>query len=169
MKAWTDLSVIETPPRIAALPKDERGDPIFFTALVEPGGKPNYRAQDSVKCNLALREGLCGMCGQKLGKAMAFVGGPISIKNRLFADLPMHESCAVYALQACPFIAAPKFSYQSALSTEMAVNPLVSDSRPDRFGLGITNKMKLVTIQGQTVIKAGRFSRVQFWVGGKPV
>ncbi|MEN1648419.1 hypothetical protein AAIH51_33345 [Pseudomonas aeruginosa] len=55
MKAWTDLSVIQTPPRIAALPKDERGYPIFFTALVEPGGKPNYRAQDSVKCNLALR------------------------------------------------------------------------------------------------------------------
>ncbi|MEN1648456.1 hypothetical protein AAIH51_33530, partial [Pseudomonas aeruginosa] len=138
----------------------------------QPGWKHRSRISETlghVHRNPHLREGLCGMCGQKLGKAMAFVGGPISIKNRLFADLPMHESCAVYAMQACPFIAAPKFSYQSALSTEMAVNPLVSDSRPDRFGLGITNKMKLVTIQGQTVIKAGRFSRVQYWVGGKPV
>jgi hypothetical protein len=169
MKAWTDLSAIHTPPRIAALPKDERGYPIFYTALVGPDGKANYRAQDTVKCNLALHEGLCGMCGQKLGKLMAFVGGPISIKNRLFADLPMHESCAVYALQACPFIAAPKFSYQHAVDADMGVNPLVSDARPERFGLGITNKMKLVTIQGQTVIKAGRFSRIQFWVSGKPV
>ncbi|HBO2935215.1 TPA: hypothetical protein L4R50_000211 [Pseudomonas aeruginosa] len=169
MKAWTDLSAIQTPPRIAALPKDERGYPIFFTALIEPDGKPNYRVQDTRKCNRALSEGLCGMCGQKLGKMMAFVGGPISIKNRLFADLPMHESCAVYALQACPFIAAPKFSYQPTANAGMGVNPLVSNARPERFGLGITNKMKLVTLHGQTVIKAGRFSRVQFWVSGKPV
>ncbi len=168
MAAWTDLTAIETPPRIAALPKDERGYPIFFTALVSPDGKPNYRAQDSAKCSLALREGLCGMCGQKLGKQFAFVGGPISIKNRLFADLPMHESCAVYAMQACPFIAAPKFAYLSSEATGLSVNPLVSDARPERFGIGITNKMKLVTIQWQTVIRAGRFSRVQFWVGGKP-
>ncbi|MPQ71493.1 hypothetical protein GC387_33380 [Pseudomonas sp. MWU12-2323] len=169
MAAWTDLSAIETPPRIASLPKDERGYPIFFTLLVGPDGKPNFRAQDPYKWEAGVHNSLCGICGQKLGKKFAFVGGPRSIKSRYFTDLPMHESCAVYALKACPFIAMPKFTYLTQHAPELAVNPLVSDKRPEMFGIGITSKMKVVQLQGHTVIRAGTFTRVQFWKDGKPI
>lgn len=168
MAAWTNLSGIETPARIAALPKDERGYPIFFTVLVRDG-KANFRAQDPEKWELGVRESLCGICGSKLGKKIAFVGGPLSIKSRYFTDLPMHESCAVYAMQACPFIAMPKFTYLSEYGADLAVNPLVSDKRPDCFGIGITSKMKVVQLHGQTVIKAGAFSRVQYWKDGNRI
>jgi hypothetical protein len=169
MPAWTDLTAVETPPKVAALPKDSRGYPIFFTVLISHDGKPNFRAQDPYKWETGVQDKLCGICGTKLGKRMAFVGGPKSIKSRYFTDLPMHESCAQYALKACPFIAMPKFTYLEQSAPELAVNPLVSDQRPEMFGIGITSKMKVVQLQGHSVIKAGAFSRVQFWKDGQPV
>jgi hypothetical protein len=168
MPAWTDLTAIETPPRIAALPKDDRGYPIFFTVLVGNDGKPNFRAQDPYKWEAGVQDGLCGICGTKLGKRMAFVGGPRSIKSRYFTDLPMHESCALYALKTCPFIAMPKFSYLAQYAPELTVNPLVSDQRPEMFGIGITGKMKVTQLLSHPVIKAGTFTRVQFWKDGQP-
>lgn len=169
MRPWTDLSKIDTPAKIEALAKDERGYPIFFTVLLDSYGKPNFRAQDTDKVAHALRESLCGICGHKLGRYVAFVGGPKSIKSRYFTDGAMHESCAIYALKVCPFIAAPKFAYRNINPADLHVNSLVSADRPDHFGLGITTKYKIVNLHGESVIKAGRFTRVQLWKEGQPL
>lgn len=169
MSARKDLSTIEKPPRIAALTCDSRGYPIFFTAHTDADGKPNFRVQDPQKWERAIEKGLCGICGQKLGKRYAFVGGPVSMDSHFFADAPMHESCAIYAVQACPFIAMPRFTYMQHIAPGQALNPLVSDKRPEKFGIGITGKMKLVQLQGQTLIKAGKWLRVQFWKDGSPL
>ena len=167
--AWTDLATIKTPERVARLPKDDRGYPIFYAVSVDAEGKPNFRVIDPQKWELGIRDRLCGVCGQRLGKRLAFVGGPKSIKSRYFTDLPMHESCAEYAVQVCPFIVLPKFKYASEHKAAVAINPVVDDNRPQQFGIGITTKMKLVSLQGQIVIRAGAFARVQYWKEGQPV
>lgn len=92
----------------------------------------------------------------------------MSMKSRLFTDLPMHERCAEYAVQVCPFIVMPKFKYASEYPVTAAINQHVDDNRPEQFGIGITTKMKLVSLQGQTVIKAGAFARVRYWKEGHP-
>lgn len=168
MMAWRDLSTIETPRRIAALPKDSRGYPIFFMVNIKDG-KPDFRDMDPAKGNRCIRERLCGICGAPLGKSVAFVGGPMSIRNRLFGDPPSHVECARYALQACPFLAMPSFSYQQMDPSTPRLNPLVTTQKPDVFGLGITTKYRLVDIQGNIVVKAGLFSSVQYWRDGSPV
>lgn len=168
MASWTDLTLIQTPARIAALPKDQRGYPIPHTVLIQDG-KPNFRVVDPEKAMHAVQEKLCGICGGKLGKYMAFVGGPRSIKSRCFTDLAMHSECASYALAVCPFLAMPKFSYLNVSDDKHHVNHLVSTNRPDTFGIGITTKYKVIELQGEMIIKAGSFTRVQFWTDGKPV
>ncbi|MFL1449265.1 hypothetical protein ACI77O_12790 [Pseudomonas tritici] len=169
MSALKDISTIEKPPRIATLACDGRGYPIFFTAFVGSDGKPNFRIQDPYKWQVATERSLCGICGQKLGKRFAFVGGPKSMKSRYFTDAPMHESCAIYALQACPFIAMPRMAYLKHVQPGHELNHLVSDTKPELFGIGIATKMKLVHFQGQQLIKAGAWLRVRFWKDGSPV
>lgn len=167
MKTWTDLSAVEKPMRIARLEQDARGFPVFFTAMVE-NGKPDFRTVDPAKWRQAASNSLCGICGESLGKTMAFVGGPKSIKNRYFTDLPMHISCAEYALKVCPFLAMPKFGYLEQSGQDRHVNTLVTTKRPDLFGLGVTNKMKILELHGEVVVRAGRFTRVHWWKHGAP-
>ena len=112
----------------------------------------------------------CGVCGEPLGVRVAFVGGERSIANRLFSDLPMHLDCARYALQVCPFLAAPKFHYQNKVPDGTAVNLHVSEERPKRFGLGVTRGYRPTWLPGnQVALEAAPFESIEWWVGGLQV
>lgn len=167
MKTWIDLSKIEQPAQIAAMQKDERGYPIPHTVMWVDG-KPDFRVIDPNKWYEAARSCQCGICGQMILDDFAFVGGPLSMKNRLFTDLPMHKECAEYALKVCPFIAAPKFGYLKQHGHPVREIEGVSDNRPDRFGLGMTSKYKLVQLpQGDIAIWADEFISVEWWQNGE--
>jgi hypothetical protein len=101
------LLSVPLPKRIAALPLDpERGYPIpFFVALVE--GKPDFRIADADKVQLCRQEQLCWICGQKLGRFMTFVIGPMCAVNRISAEPPMHRECAEFSVRVCPFLLNP--------------------------------------------------------------
>lgn len=97
----------ELPPRIAALPVDERGYPVpFFVAWIE--GKPEFRIADSAKLVRCVMEKLCWVCGQKLGRHMAFVIGPMCSVNRITAEPPSHLDCAEWSVKGCPFLSKPQ-------------------------------------------------------------
>lgn len=169
MKAWTDLTCIDMPPRVATLPRDPRGYPIPYTVKRDESGKPDFRIIDPEKAMRAVRMRCCGICGETLGARIAFVGGPLALANRLFTDLPMHRDCAIYALRTCPFIAAPKFAYSRALPADTVVSDNVSTDRPDRFGLGITKTFSVVSVNGEPVLRAGEFESIEWWRHGKQV
>ena len=114
MKPWKDVSTVLVPPAMQTLAVDARGYRIPYTATVGTDGKPDFRVVDTVKSRRCIVYRLCAVCGQPMGEQIAFVGGPRTMKNHLFFDTAMHEECAVYALQVCPFLAAPKFSYARA-------------------------------------------------------
>lgn len=107
---------ITLPKRIADLPRDERGYPVpfFVQWFDEKGqptkygvGKPDLRIADARKSIECLKQRVCWVCGQPLGSWTAFVGGPRSCENRVFADGPMHVDCAEFSAQYCPHLATP--------------------------------------------------------------
>ncbi len=168
MKTWRDLSRTDVPARVAALPVDERGYPIPHT-VKWIDGKPDFRVIDPEKWHKAVRLRCCSLCGQSLGARMAFVGGEKSIANRLFVDPPMHRDCAIYALQVCPFLAAPKFAFSRAID-HLAVHSAVSDERPSRFGLGIAKSFVLGQLPSkELVLQAAEFESITWWAHGQMV
>jgi hypothetical protein len=104
MKNWTDVIM---PERIKNLPHDpERGYPIpFFVAWID--GKADFRIADDEKRVRCVKERLCWICGEKLGRYLAFVIGPMCAINRISAEPPMHRDCAEYSVRVCPFLLNP--------------------------------------------------------------
>lgn len=173
MKAWTDLNAVPKPAYIAALPVDSRGYPVQYTAATLANGQPDFRVVDEEKWAKGFERKRCGICGQKISGLFYFVGGPKSIKSRMFFDLHMHQSCAEYALQVCPFLAAPKFSYSNKTDYDLAdgkVSETVHSVLPDRpayFGLGGTAGYRLRQNGNDILIFTDPFISVHWWKDGK--
>jgi hypothetical protein len=98
---------IQMPDRIAALPQDpERHYPVpFFVAWID--GKPDFRIADNDKRIRCIKERLCWICGERLGRYLVFVVGPMCSVNRISAEPPMHRDCAEYSVRVCPFLLNP--------------------------------------------------------------
>lgn len=99
------------PDRVARLPRDPRGYPIPWNVLRAADGTPFFTVNDDRKARRALREQLCPICGERLGRWLWFVGGPRSAfdPHGWYIDLPGHRECVTFALAACPYLAAPKY------------------------------------------------------------
>lgn len=98
---------LELPERMQRLPIDERGFPVpYFVPWID--GKPEFRGFDGEKMVICVRHRRCWLCGEPLGKFMVFVIGPMCAVNRVSAEPPSHRECALYAVQACPFLTQPK-------------------------------------------------------------
>jgi hypothetical protein len=99
------------PDRIARLPRDIRGYPIPFNVLRADDGTPFFTVNDDRTHLRCIREGLCPLCGERLGKWKWFVGGPKSAfdPHGWYFDLPGHHECERYALAVCPYLAMPKY------------------------------------------------------------
>lgn len=81
----------------------------------------------------------------------------------------MHRDCATYALQVCPFLAAPKFSYRHAVPEGMSVNEDVSTTRPEVFGMGVCRGFAVGSLDGvHAVLRASEFEEVLWWRNGAP-
>lgn len=98
---------IETPERIAKLPTDEKGRYVpWFVAW--PDGKPDFRCVDAPKIIEAVRSRLCWVCGERLGKYLAFTIGPMCAINHISSEPPSHKECAIYSARVCPFLTTPR-------------------------------------------------------------
>src|ERR1700752_594778 len=104
------------PERIAGLQRDHRGYPVpWFVVWLDEHEQPvapgEGRAEFRVLAPGAIRDavrGACWICGQRMGRHMTFVIGPMCAVNRTSADPPSHHDCATYAARACPFLARPQ-------------------------------------------------------------
>lgn len=161
------------PARLASRPRDARGFPVPAFALVRPDGTPDFRVTDVKAWERAARMRTCSLCAEPLGRHLAFVGGPLSHQNRLFLDLPMHRDCAEYALQVCPFLAAPRFAYAEAdkvhvEGVHVQTSEVVSLQRPEVFWLGITTNYKLTRLPDGTIAaKAEPWTESVPWKDGQ--
>lgn len=96
------------PERMRNLPVDERGYPVpWFVAWVD--GKPEFRAMDARKLRNAVKQRLCWVCGQGLGRWLAFPIGPMCSITRTISEPPSHRECAEWSIRNCPFLSNPQF------------------------------------------------------------
>lgn len=95
------------PARVARLERDPRGYPIPWFVHRPPHGAIDFRVMDPERFALAVKQRRCWVCGEPLGKFLAFVGGPLSAAQRLYADPPSHLECAEFSAKVCPFLTIP--------------------------------------------------------------
>jgi hypothetical protein len=107
-----DFANVSIPPLMAKNKRDKRGYPIPYIVFRDSKGKPQFTVNDHKLVTRCLNHNRCGICGNKLGDLIYFVGGPASAfhPNGAYVDPPMHKECATYALQVCPYIAFRKYT-----------------------------------------------------------
>lgn len=105
-----ELQKLRIPDAIKRLPRDARGYPIPWFVHVDEHGTPDFRVVRPGGIALAYREKTCWLCGGRMGNNMlfAFNIGPMCAINRVNSEPPSHRGCAIFAAEACPFLANPR-------------------------------------------------------------
>jgi hypothetical protein len=98
---------IKLPPRMARLPISLTGFPVPKFVHWE-NGVPDFRVIEPGFVAKCFNARLCWLCGQPMGKFLTFVIGPMCAINRVSSEPPSHRECALYAVQACPFLSQPR-------------------------------------------------------------
>lgn len=173
------ISDVIKPSRIRALPIDARGYPIFYVALIDETGKPFFTHNDQNKSIECFKKDLCSICGQKLLRRRWLVGGPMSIfdDRGIFVDGPVHGECGRYALQVCPWLAAPAYGRTIAMQMKpkfekigmaIGVDNTRIPGRPTVFCYGLTEHVIGEFKQGSMYYYPKRpWLRVEYWAHGR--
>ena len=84
--------------------------PVPFAAARYPDGTGEFSIINPVRVAICARQRRCGICGNPLGRWVAFLGGPRSADphNGAYTDPAMHERCAEASIGICTFIARPR-------------------------------------------------------------
>lgn len=185
--------MIPVPRRMRALQRDRRGYPVPFIVLRDRDGVPLFAVNDSVRHDRAIREGRCPICGNKLDRIKWLVGGPMSAfhPQGAYIDSALHHECMQYAMQVCPYLAAPNFgghvdATSPALVRRVPEEMLMVDTttipgRPPLFVAVATHRQEI--LEGQhTLTGAGQmymsmlhvrperpFLKIEYWRHGKQI
>jgi hypothetical protein len=162
------------PPRLRKLPVDARGYPVpWFVAWVPgPDGVevPEFRAMDGRKFRAAVKQKLCWVCGEPLGRWLAFPIGPMCAITRTISEPPSHLDCAEWSVRNCPFLSQPAMARREdnlpADAREAAGHGLKRN--PGVICLWITRSYELFPDgKGGTLITVGAPERVSWWREGR--
>ena len=118
------MADMSTPGRIDRLPRNKARYPVpWFVAFID--GQPDFRVIRPGGIQTALRQKLCWACGMPFLRQedRAFVIGPMCAVNRVSAEPPSHEDCAVYSATHCPFLTRPDMRRRDRHMPEGAHNP----------------------------------------------
>jgi hypothetical protein len=104
----------DTPASIKALPREERGYPIPYFVAYNRDGSRDLRFADVQKQHICVRQRLCWVCGKSLNILLGFLGGPLSVVNRLHSDMACHPSCAEFSVKYCPHVNNASAKYRDS-------------------------------------------------------
>jgi len=151
--------------------RDKRGFPIPYIILRDKSGQPHFTINDEEKRTECLVKRRCAVCGKHLEKTFWFVGGPMSAfhENGAYLDTALHQECMEYALQVCPYLAAPR--YQSRIDAKkldpdlfdgyIMMNNTMIPGRPTVF---VCVKTSDFTIMYNGYIRLQRpYLNIQYW------
>jgi hypothetical protein len=95
------------PDRMKSLKVDDRGYVVpWFVGW--PNGKHDFRVMDGDKWVSAVKYKLCWVCGERMGRFMTFVAGPMCGINWTSSEPPCHLECATWSARNCPFLNNPE-------------------------------------------------------------
>ena len=164
------------PPRIARLPRNERGYPIPWFVAVQDDGTRDFRIADGDRRIDAVQDDLCWVCGGRLGANLAFVIGPMCAVNRISAEPPGHYDCATYSARVCPFLATPQMVRREGGKppgiTTLRDGPGHAIERNPGVALVWSCRRYDVMVldradQSRFLCKMGEPTRVEFWCRGR--
>jgi hypothetical protein len=98
---------IAMPDRMKRLPLSATGFPVPWFVDFQ-NGVPDFRVIKRGAVADAYHLKKCWICGQPLGRVGAMTLGLMCAINRVVSEPASHRDCAVYAAQACPFLANPR-------------------------------------------------------------
>ena len=170
------IAKLAMPPRFAKLRVDERGFPVpKFVSWID--GKPDFRVVDGRWMGKAVNHKLCWLCGERLGRHLAFVIGPMCAVNRVNSEPPSHLDCAHFAVQACPFMVNPQrkrdtYNYPEGTQTPAGI-PL--DRNPGVMLIWVTDNYKPFRartdvdpgIPGGVLFRLGDPTHLEWWARGR--
>lgn len=178
---------VPIPALMKHLPLDRRGYPIIPTVMVDDHG-PKFAVNDEAVRQRFIAEERCGICGNPLYRARWLVGGPGSafLPGGAYLDPPVHTECLHYAMQVCPYLAAPNWKGAAVGPTQakQAVFDGKSDlivtigtgydkvfpNRPDIFvAVQFVGRVKLHRNEdGLPVMQAPTpFRQIEYWTEGR--
>lgn len=99
--------VTELPARIQRLPVNKAGYRVPWFADQTGPDEWDFRVVRKDGIALAHNNKLCWVCGDVMGAYKAFVIGPMCVINRVSSEPPSHRDCALFSVQACPFLTRP--------------------------------------------------------------
>lgn len=158
------------PERLRLLPIDDRGYPVpWFVAWLD--GVPEFRAMDPRKFVSAVRDKLCWVCGQPLGRWLAFPVGPMCTVNRTTPEPPSHRECATWSIRNCPFLAQPDLKRRQGELPEDREKPggFALMRNPGVIALYITRRFEVFDAGGgKPLITMGEPEEVTWWREKRP-
>lgn len=179
-------TAIELPRRLRTRPRDPRGYPIPYIAMLDAGKRPHFTINDQRRTAEVIQKRGCALCGKPLERGGPdagawFTGGAICFihPNGAFLDPPSHRECGEYAVRVCPFLAAPHYGRRiehrtlgdNALAPDMALvrDDSVRTARPPLFGFGQTATFSAVPggSPGSTYLVADGWLQVEWWRHGR--
>jgi hypothetical protein len=106
---WKNIPI---PNRMADLERDSRGYPIPYIIYRDQSGRAHFQINDDARRTKCINLGLCAICGGLLNDDVWLVGGALSAfhKHGAYIDTPTHHECNTYAMQVCPYLAAPSYA-----------------------------------------------------------
>lgn len=181
-----NFQAVEIPTRMAQLPKDKRGYPIPANVMRDKDGAPHFTINDENVRQRQIEQDLCAICGTKLFRFRWLSGGPMSVfhPDGMFIDTPLHHECMQYAMQVCPYLAAPNYNKRidgATLQADKApgiqlLDPTVMDNRPPVFvALQLAREDVLRVMDGMRLFVKylkprrgpGKFRALEFWQNGR--
>jgi hypothetical protein len=157
---------MDVPARLRSRPLF-RGLPIPYTTFIAPDGTPDFKITNLIAWMECTRKKLCSVCGQDLDYWVWYIGSPDQVKDQIFFDPAMHEECARYAADVCPFIAYRTGYAQNVKEPEggkilahaaadFEINPgemCLSKHRRDKLEVGMHGQRHFIAVQAPVEVE----------------
>lgn len=112
-KAMTDKAPI--PVNMQHRPR-QRGMAVPWGATIDPRGVAHFALNNADRTVQSIVQDRCFLCGKPHYWKRWFIGGCQAAfhPNGAYMDPPTHRDCMRYAVQTCPYIAAPSYAREVA-------------------------------------------------------
>lgn len=155
-------------PRIDRLPRDARGFPIPKFVHINEDGSPQFQLANAghlVKC---VKQNLCWICGDRMGRHKAFPIGPMCCVNRVTSEPPSHRECAIFAATNCPFLTSPDAKRNNRdLPDEKFVAGMMIERNPGVTAIWMTQRYRVVRVDNGVLFEIGDPDSVEFYARGR--
>jgi len=159
----------DLPDRMQGLPVDKRGYPVpYFVLWID--GEPEFRAMNPARWMQCVSHRLCWVCGQRLGKFLAFLIGPMCAVNRTTSEPACHLECARWSAKNCPFLSRPHMHRRvdERVANAHAIGGEMIRRNPGVSLIWVTLYCKLFNDgKGQPLIEVGDPQSVEWWSEGR--